>query len=110
MRPDGSSNLGKTLFIRGEISGAEELYVDGTVEGSISLPGSRLVLGPNANVHSEMTVQDIVIQGRSEGNIAATGRVELRQTASVHGNLSAARLSIEEGAGLKGNVTLTGEK
>ena len=108
MKPaEGSTVIGKSVTIRGELSGKEDLYMDGTVEGTITLSGSRLTVGPNARVMADMTVRDVVVYGFVEGNIRATGRIELRESAVVKGDIAAERLSIEENASIKGRVELS---
>lgn len=81
--------------------------MDGTVEGTISLTESRLTVGPNARVMADVTAQDVVVYGFVEGNIRALGRIELRESAVVKGDIAAERLSIEENACIKGRVELT---
>lgn len=107
---EGTTVLGKSVTIRGEIIGAEELYVDGKVEGTITLTESRLTIGPSADVHADLNVHDVVVLGRCEGNVLATGRVEVRQNGIVLGNITAARLSIEESSIVRGKVSLTGKE
>jgi cytoskeletal protein CcmA (bactofilin family) len=80
--------------------------MDGTVEGTISLPASRLTVGPNAQVRADVNAHDVVIYGHLEGNIRAAGRIELRESAEVKGDIVAGRLSIEENATIKGKVEL----
>jgi cytoskeletal protein CcmA (bactofilin family) len=105
--PEGSTVIGKSVTIRGELSGKEDLYMDGVVEGTISLPESRLTVGPNARVLADMNARDVVIYGHVEGNIRATGRIELRESAVMKGDIVAERLSIEENASIKGKVELS---
>jgi len=105
--PEGSTVIGKSVTIRGELSGQEDLYMDGIVEGTISLPESRLTVGPNARVQADMSARDVVIYGHVEGNIRATGRIELRESAVMKGDIVAGRLSIEENASMKGKVELS---
>ena len=81
--------------------------MDGTVEGTIVLPDSRLTVGPNARVMADVDAHDVVVYGLVEGNIRAAGRIELRETAVVKGDIVAERLSIEENASIKGRVELT---
>ena len=81
--------------------------MDGTIEGTITLPDSRLTVGPNARVMADMEARDVVIYGFVDGNIRATGRIELRESAVVKGDIAAERLSIEENASLKGRVELS---
>jgi cytoskeletal protein CcmA (bactofilin family) len=103
--------IGKSVQIRGEVKGNEDLMVDGNVEGTITLVESRLTIGPNAHVAANVSARDVVLLGQLSGNISATGRVELRDGCNLVGDISAARLSIEEKALFRGNVEpLTGEK
>jgi cytoskeletal protein CcmA (bactofilin family) len=107
MKPaEGSTVIGKSVIIRGDLSGNEDLYMDGDIEGSITLTESRLTIGPNARVQADVKVRDIVVFGQLTGNVHATGRVDLRQSAIVNGDVLAGRLSIEESAILKGRVEL----
>jgi cytoskeletal protein CcmA (bactofilin family) len=104
---EGSTVIGKSIVIRGDLSGKEDLYMDGNIEGTITLDGNRLTIGPNAKVLADVHVRDVVVFGSLKGNIKATGRVDLRQSAQVNGDILANRLSIEENATLKGRVELT---
>jgi len=99
--------IGKTVVIRGEIKGSEDLTVDGRIEGTINLSESRLTIGPNGNVAADLMARDVLILGQVEGNIIASNRVELRAGANVSGDISAARLSIEDNALFRGKVDLT---
>jgi cytoskeletal protein CcmA (bactofilin family) len=108
MKPaEGSTVIGKSVTIRGEVSGTEEMFLDGVFEGTISLPENRLTLGPNARVTADVVAGDVVIYGVVEGNIRASGRIELRDSAVVKGDILAERLSIEENATMKGRVELS---
>jgi cytoskeletal protein CcmA (bactofilin family) len=105
MKPaEDSTVIGKTVTIRGEISGSEDLYLDGEIQGTVSLPANRLTVGPNAHLLADLEVRDIIVFGHIEGNIHASGRVDLRQTASIHGDIYTTRLSIEEKAVIQGRV------
>ena len=107
MKPaEGSTVIGKSVVLRGEISGKEDLYLDCDIEGTITLPENRLTLGPDARIVANVTVADLIVLGSLTGNIVASGRVELRQSAVVTGDITAGRLSIEESAVLKGRVEL----
>jgi cytoskeletal protein CcmA (bactofilin family) len=107
MKPaEGSTVIGKSVVIRGEVSGNEDLYIDGDVEGTVTLHESRLTIGPNARVRADISVRDVVILGHLTGNVQASGRVDLRQSALVTGDILAGRLSIEESAVLTGRVEL----
>ena len=103
---EGSTVIGKSVVVRGELSGNEDLYMDGDLEGTITLTDSRLTIGPNARVLADINVRDLVVFGNLTGNVRASGRIELRQSAVVSGDLFAGRLSIEESAVVKGKVEL----
>jgi len=108
MKPaEGSTVIGRSVTISGELSGKEDLTMDGMMEGTISLPESQLTVGPNARVRADVEARDIVIFGVVEGNIRARGRIELRDSAVMKGDLIAGRLSIEENASIKGRVELS---
>lgn len=100
------ATIGKSVQIRGEVKGSEDLLVDGVVEGTITLSDSRLTIGPNARVEANVSARDVVIVGSLNGDIQATGRVELRAGANLVGDIYAARLSIEENAMFSGKVDL----
>jgi cytoskeletal protein CcmA (bactofilin family) len=103
---EGSTVIGKSVIIRGELTGSEDLFLDGQLEGTITLTSSRLTIGPNATVNADINVQDVIIFGKVDGNIKATGSIDLRQSAVVTGDILAGRLSIEESAIIKGRVEL----
>lgn len=102
------AQIGKSLVIKGELSGSEDLYVDGQVEGNISLKTSSLTVGPNGRVKASVEAKGVVVQGKLEGNVSASDRVELRKSAVVTGDILTQRISIEEGAYLKGKVDIPG--
>lgn len=101
-----AASIGKSVQIRGEVKGSEDLMVDGEVEGTITLTESRLTIGPNARVNANVAARDVVILGKLTGSVTATGRVELRGGSNLIGDISAARLSIEENAVFSGKVDL----
>ncbi|MDQ2735120.1 MAG: polymer-forming cytoskeletal protein [Pseudomonadota bacterium] len=110
MKPaEGSTLIGKSVSIRGELSGSEDLFLDGKFEGTVTLADSRLTIGPNASITADLHVRDLVVFGLVDGNVHATGRIELRQSAVVNGDIFASRLSIEESASVCGRVELTGQ-
>ena len=103
-----AATIGKSVQIHGEVKGSEDLIVDGTIEGTITLSESRLTIGPNAHVKANVAARDVILLGVLVGDISATGRVELRAGANLTGNIRAGRLSIEENASLSGKVDLAG--
>lgn len=103
---EGSTVIGKSVIVRGELSGNEDLFMDGDLEGTITLTESRLTIGPNARVKADLNVRDLVVFGQLTGNVRASGRIDLRQSAVVSGDIFASRLSIEESAVIKGRVEL----
>lgn len=109
MKPaEGSTLIGKSVTIKGELSGSEDLFLDGLFEGTVRLSDSRLTVGPNAQVKAELHVRDLIVFGIVDGNVHASGRIELRQSAVVNGDIFASRLSVEESASIRGRVELTG--
>ena len=103
------AQIGKSVIIKGELSGSEDLYIDGQVEGSIALKNFSLTVGPNGQVKASVESKAIVVQGKLEGNLQASDRVELRKSAVVTGDITTQRIAIEEGAYLKGKVDIQGK-
>jgi len=98
--------LGANLVVKGDISGSEDLQVGGTVEGSISLQGQSLTIGPTAKLNSEVHAREVVVYGSVEGNLNARDRVEIKKDGSVMGVITTARISIEDGAYFKGRIEI----
>jgi len=103
------AHIGKSVIIKGELSGSEDLNVDGVVEGTIQLQGNNLVIGPNGQVKADIHAKSVVVQGKLEGNIWASERAELRKSAAVVGDIFTQRIAIEEGAYFKGKVDIQKE-
>jgi cytoskeletal protein CcmA (bactofilin family) len=101
------ARIGKSVVISGEVKGSEDLIVDGRVEGTISLAESRLTIGPSANVAADVTAKDVLIMGHVQGNVLASGRVELRAGCVMEGDIRALRLAVEDNAVFRGKVDLT---
>ncbi len=101
--------IGKSVVIKGELSGSEDLYVDGHVEGKIELRNNSLTVGPNGIVKADVSAKAIVIQGKLDGAVNVSDRVDLRKTAVVTGDVTAQRIAIEEGAFLRGKVDIQKE-
>lgn len=100
------ATIGKGLFIKGEITGSESLYIDGKVEGSINLPGSRVTVGRNGQVAANISAREIVVLGKVRGNVIASDRVDIRAEGSLNGDVTVARISIEDGAYFKGGIDI----
>jgi cytoskeletal protein CcmA (bactofilin family) len=105
---EAAAVIGKSVQIRGEVKGNEDLLVEGTVEGTISLTESRLTIGSHAHVKANLTARDVVVLGGLVGDIQASGRVELRAGCAMTGDIHAGRLSVEENAVFSGKVELSG--
>jgi cytoskeletal protein CcmA (bactofilin family) len=107
MPTEGATVIGLLMKIDGEVSGEGDLMVDGEVEGTIRMSASRVTVRADGRVRAAVFAKDVVVLGLVEGEIRATGRVELRNGAVVKGNVFSARLSMEEGATLTGSVDPT---
>ena len=101
--------IGTSIVIKGELSCGEDLYIDGQVEGTIDPKGNRLTIGPNGRVKANVIACAVVVQGKLEGNVQASDRVDLKQSAVVTGDIAAQRISIDEGAFFKGGVNIQRE-
>jgi cytoskeletal protein CcmA (bactofilin family) len=101
--------IGKSVVIKGELSCSEDLYIDGQVEGTIDPKGNRLTIGPNGRVKANVNARAVIVQGKLEGNIQASDRVDLKQSAVVMGDIATQRISIDEGAYFKGSVNIQKE-
>lgn len=106
MPGEAAAVIGKSVQIRGEVKGNEDLLVEGLVEGTITLNDSRLTVGANARVQANVSARDVIVQGTLQGDAHASGRVELRAGCQMTGDIHAARLSIEENAIFSGKVEL----
>lgn len=103
------AHIGKSVTIKGELSGSEDLYIDGQVEGSIELKGNSLTIGPNGQVRANVNAKSVVVQGKLDGNIHATEHTQLRSSAVTVGDIVSQRLSIEDGAYFKGKIDVQKE-
>ena len=97
-QPQEQASIGKSLVIKGEVTGSESLFIDGKVEGSINLPGNRVTIGRNGVVAANISAREIVIIGKVRGNLNASDRVEIRGEGSLTGDVIAQRIAIEDGA------------
>src|SRR5271170_4358227 len=92
------------IKIKGEVNGDEDLFVDGQIEGKITLGKAVMTIGPNATVKADITAREVVVRGRVQGKLTGAERIQIWSTARVNGDLKADRIAIEEGAELHGNI------
>jgi cytoskeletal protein CcmA (bactofilin family) len=102
--PIEQATIGRSLVIKGEVSGSEALYIDGRIEGKITLTDNRVTIGRNGTVQADITAREVVVMGKVTGNIDCTDRVDIRSEGSVNGNVSTVRISVEDGAVMKGGI------
>jgi cytoskeletal protein CcmA (bactofilin family) len=103
------STIGKTLLIKGEITGSGSVHIEGKVEGSIALPGDRVTVGPNGRVSANIAAQDIVVLGEVLGSCNASDHLDIRRDGSLCGDVLVSRISVEEGAYLTGSIDIRRE-
>jgi cytoskeletal protein CcmA (bactofilin family) len=101
-----AARLGSSLRLKGEISGNEDLQVDGSVEGLIHLDERKLVIGPSAKISADIIAREVVVYGNVKGNLKARDRIEIKKDGSVIGDLTTARIMIEDGAYFKGSIEI----
>ena len=101
------ATFGGSVFIKGEITGSEDLTIDGQVEGRIHLSDHTLTIGPNATIVADITAKVVTVFGSVDGNITAKERIDVRSSASVEGTVTCAKLSIQEGAHVCGKIETT---
>lgn len=99
-------NIGKSVIIKGELSGSEDLTIEGTVEGKIELRQNVLTIGPNGKIKAQVFAKAVIVQGEVHGNITATEKVDLRESGSVDGDVVAPRVAISEGAHFRGSIDM----
>ena len=105
--PIEQATIGRTLVIKGEVSGSESLYIDGRVEGTITFKDHRVTVGRNGVVQSNISAREVVIMGKVTGNVDCSDRVDIRSEGSLTGDVVSQRISVEDGAMLRGSVQLT---
>jgi cytoskeletal protein CcmA (bactofilin family) len=102
--PMDQAHIGRSLIIKGEVTGAESLFIDGHIEGTISVPGHRVTIGHNGNVVANIKAKEVVIMGKVQGNVECADRLDLRSESLLSGDVITHRISVEEGAVLKGGI------
>src|SRR5438270_2215335 len=105
--PIEQATIGRTVVIKGEVSGSESLYVDGRIEGSITFKDHRVTVGRNGVVQANIAAREVVIMGKVTGNVECSDRVDIRSEGSLTGDVVSARISVEDGAMLRCSVQLT---
>jgi len=100
------AHIGKSVVIKGELSGSEDLFLDGEVEGNIDLHNNNLVIGPNGQVRANVFAKDVVIHGKVEGTVTGVNRVELKKSSMLNGDINTHRIVIEDGAFFKGAIDI----
>lgn len=104
------AHIGKSVMIKGELSGSEDLYLDGEVEGSIELHDHNLTIGPNGRVKANINAKEVVVHGKVDGSISGSERVELRKSGVLIGDIVTQRIVIEDGAYFKGGIDIRKDK
>ena len=102
--PMDQANIGRSLVIKGEVTGAESLFIDGRIEGSINFPDNRVTIGRNGNVAANITAKEVVIMGKVQGNVECADRLDIRSEGVLSGDVTTHRISVEEGAILRGGI------
>jgi cytoskeletal protein CcmA (bactofilin family) len=100
------AHIGKSVVVKGELSGSEDLYLDGEVEGSIELNDQSLIIGPNGRIRANVRAKDIIVHGKVDGNLYGSERVELKKSAVLVGDVFTQRVAIEDGAYFKGGIDI----
>ncbi len=99
-------NIGKSVVIKGELSGSEDLTIEGQVEGKIELRQNVLTIGPNGRIKAQVFAKSVIILGEVTGNVTATDKVDIRDNGSVDGDIAAPRVAIAEGAHFRGSIDM----
>ena len=105
--PDPSMGwLGASLRVKGDITGTEDLLIDGNVDGSVRIEGRKLTVGKAAKINADIDAKDVLVYGYVKGNVHAKGRVEIKKDGYIVGNLTTAQIMIEDGADFKGTIEI----
>jgi cytoskeletal protein CcmA (bactofilin family) len=99
-------NIGKSVVIKGELSGSEDLTIEGHVEGKIELRQNVLTIGPNGKIKAQVFAKAVIILGEVTGNVTASEKVDIRDNGSVDGDIAAPRVAIAEGAHFRGSIDM----
>jgi cytoskeletal protein CcmA (bactofilin family) len=104
---EAMANIGKSISIKGDLTGNEDLVIEGKVEGKVELPNNQLTVGANGVVRAEVSAKGVVVIGRVAGNVKGSERIEIQATGIVEGDVAAPRLVVAEGAVVNGSITMT---
>lgn len=99
-------NIGKSVVIKGELNGSEDLTIEGAVDGKIELRQNVLTIGPNGKIKAQVFAKAVIVQGQVHGNITATEKVDIRESGSVDGDVVAPRVAISDGAHFRGSIDM----
>ena len=102
--PLEQATIGRSVVIKGEISGAEALYIDGRIEGVINMPENRVTIGRNGSIQANISAKEVVIMGKVHGNVECTDRLDIRGEGSLTGDVVTQRISVEDGAVMTGSI------
>lgn len=102
--PVEQATIGRSVTIKGEVSGSESLYIDGIIEGSINFADNRITIGRNGKITANISAKEVVIMGTVKGNIQCTDRLDIRSEGSLDGDVVTQRISVEDGAMLRGGI------
>ena len=112
MRPAGAkadratARLGPSLHVKGKISGNEDLYIDGKVEGLVHLDERKLTVGATAELTADVIANEVIVYGSVKGNVLGKGKIEIKKGGSVNGDLTTAQIIVEDGAHFKGSIEI----
>ena len=104
---EGMANIGKSIAIKGDLTGNEDMVIEGKVDGKVDLPNNQLTIGANGTVRAELNAKAVVVVGRVAGNVQGTERVEIQATGIVDGDVTSPRLVVAEGAVLNGSIHMS---
>ena len=101
------ANIGKSITIKGDLTGNEDMVIEGKVDGKVELPNNQLTVGANGTVRAEVNAKSVVVIGRVTGNVNGSERVEIQGSGTIEGDVQAPRLVVAEGAVLNGSIQMT---
>jgi cytoskeletal protein CcmA (bactofilin family) len=102
------ATIGQSIILKGELTGDEDLEIEGQVEGNVNLTNHQVTIGANGRLKAEINAKSIVVIGKVQGNLTATERIEIQATGHVQGDVHAPRLNVQEGAVLNGSIDMSG--